>query len=68
MNGAVPLKNLIQPSNPIHSADRFASIFVMVRVVVARPDQISVATHDPDGLLQIRLTLYRPHEVAAIYQ
>lgn len=52
----------------IHTADRFASIMIMVRSALARKDQISVAAHTPGRLLQAHLNFYRPYDAVTVYQ
>ena len=52
----------------VHSADRFASILFMVRSVLIRRDQISIAHHVHGRLLQVRLNLTRPKDYMIVYQ
>ena len=52
----------------LHGADRYASVFVMVRVALIIRETISVAHHIPGRIMQIRLQLYRPQDIYAGYQ
>ena len=52
----------------LHGADRYASVLVMVRAALISKEAISVAHHIPSRIMQVRLQLYRPHNIYAIYQ
>ena len=52
----------------MHGADRYASVLVMVRAALISREAISVAHHIPGRITQIRLQLYRPHDIYAVYQ
>ena len=52
----------------MHGADRYASVLVMVRAALISREAISVAHHIPGRIMQVRLQLYRPHDIYAVYQ
>ena len=52
----------------LHGADRYASVLVMVRAALISREAISVAHHIPGRIMQVKLQLYRPHDIYAIYQ
>ena len=51
----------------MHGLDRFASVLVMDRITLIFREAISVAHHIPGRILQVRLQLYRPHDIYTVY-
>ena len=52
----------------MHGADRYAVVLVMVRIALISREAISVAHHIPGRIMQVRLQLYRSHDIYVVYQ
>lgn len=52
----------------VHGVDKFASVLIMVRSALISKNLISMTYHIPGRILQVRLHLYRTHDIYAVYQ
>lgn len=51
----------------VHGVDRYVSVLVMVRIAFISRDATSIIHYIPGRIWQVRLHIYRAHDIYAIY-